>query len=364
MQDITAFYNKPNQIVLAAIKGKQFNKDVVSLQCSVEEIIKFFKIDTDVQREIDTERVGSIVRYITYWLEGNDTYFSPLIFSARGQGTYDTERKEFRLNMTDKLILIDGQHRISAFDQLKKRLEAMCEQNPDYHELYQKLLKYSLSIQIYLDLNLQEERQLFTDVNTKSSPVHNTLLVMYRSNDLYAELVKEVIRSHPTISEDKFETRAKSTRTKLMTAATLYLIIQMLNEGSYHKKQKVLINMQNYNEYKERTEAFLTLLMKYAPKDAFDRDKYLIMDSKILVAIAKFIYDIQSRYPNVTMESLFTKIIYKIDWTHRNNEFRPFAAVYNNQTKKYTLGATARVHRLFSEYLIMKFERVRGEISV
>lgn len=357
--DLSVLGKKSNQIVLKAIGGNQFNQKVVSTQCSVNDVLKFLEIDREVQRDIDTDRVSLISKYIQYGLEGNDIFFSPLIFSARNKGIYDSDAEEYRLNMSERLVILDGQHRIKAFELLKIRLEAMIEQIPNDTKLvetYERLINFPLTVQIFLELDINKERQLFTDVNTKNSMVNNTLLVMYKKNDLYGELIKDLVISHPTISPDYFECRAKTTRTKLATAATLYVIAYTLNEGVMHKKQNTTINQSNFKAYKKKTEEFLTLFRKYTPKDALDRDKYVVYSSNVMVAIAKFIYDIQLKYPNTTMEQIFKRSVYHIDWSHKNNDFRRLAAKFNNQTKKYNFGSMGRIVRTFSQYLIEKYE--------
>jgi DNA sulfur modification protein DndB len=359
MMDLSVLSRKTNQIVLKAVGGTQFNQKVISAQCTVNDVLKFLEIDREVQRDIDTERVALISKYIQYGLEGNDIYFSPLIFSARGRGTFESEEEKFHLNMSERLVILDGQHRIKAFELLKNRLEAMIEQKQEDKNLlntYQRLISFPLTVQIFLDLTLAKERQLFTDVNTKSSVVNNTLLVMYKKNDLYGDLVRAIVNSHPTISPDYFECRAKTTRTKLATAATIYVVAMVLNEGVMHKKQNPKINQGNYALYKKNTEQFLTMLRKYTPKDALDRDKYVVYSSNVLVAIAKFVYDMQAKYPNVSIEEIFKKVIYPIDWSHKNNDFRKLAAKFNNQTKKYNFGSIGRIVRTFSQYLTEKFE--------
>ncbi|KXH86971.1 hypothetical protein AU377_13330 [Sporosarcina sp. HYO08] len=349
---------KKNYITLNGIKRKQFNQEVITVQCKVNDILKFLEIDRRVQRELDENKVASIGQYIQYGLDGNDIYFSPLIFSARGKGEYNDVRHEYKLNMDERLVILDGQHRIKAFEYLKKRIEASGGKD----EIYQSLLNFPMTIQIFADLSLEQERQLFTDINTKSSQVNNTLLVMYKKDDLFGKLVQDVVENLP--QEDLIECRAKTTRTKLMTASTLYSVAKAVNSGVYSRRSRVDINTQNYHLFKRRTESFISLLRKYAPLDALNRDKYIIMSSNIIVAIAKFIYEAQKKYPEVGMEDLFKNIVSKVDWSHKNDEFKALSAKYNKRTKKYNFGSTGRTVRDFSEFLVGKFEGLRGESYV
>ncbi|NFN18964.1 DGQHR domain-containing protein [Clostridium botulinum] len=354
--DLSGLAKKSNQIVLNGVRGMQFGKEVISVQCTVNDILKFLEIDGNVQREVDTNKVASIKKYIQYGLDGNNIYFSPLIFSARGNGNFNETKGKFILNMNESLIILDGQHRIKAFEELKNRLQMIKnkdEEDKTLNEKYTSILEFPLSIQIYRNLNLQQERQLFTDINTKSSVVSNTLLIMYKEGDLYGSLVKEIIKSHPSICSDSFECRAKTTRTKFMTAATLYIISKKLNEGAYNiRSQYSKINLNNYSKFKSNTEHFLTLLIKYAPKDALDRDKYIIFIPNVITAIAMFVYKMQKQNEDLSMEELFKEVIYNIDWSHKNSDFTELAVKFNKKTKKYNFGAIGRIVRTFSNYLI------------
>lgn len=336
-----------NYLTLKGIRGRQFSHDVISIQCTVNDILKFLEIDSEVQRETDNNKISSISKYIQYGLDGNDIYFPPLIFSARAQGVYEEENYEYRLSLNERLVILDGQHRIEAFRMLKKRLESRNESVN-----LQKIKDFPLTIQIYENLNFNQERQLFTDINSNASVVNNSLLLMYKDNDLYGRLVKEVIYNHPNISEDLFETRLRNTRSKLMTAYTLYLVSIALNDGGYNHNHKKTINEQNFKNYKKNTEDFLTLLRKYAPVDAFDRDKYVVFYPNIIMSIARYAYEARKEFPADKMESFFEKVIGEMNWSHKNRQFARLASSYNSQTKKYNFGGRGKINRVVSEFLL------------
>jgi len=346
--DLSTISNKKNNyLILKGIRGRQFSHNVISIQCTVNDILKFLEINREVQRESDSNKISSISKYIQYGLDGNDIYFPPLIFSARGQGIYEEDEYEYRLSLDERLVILDGQHRIKAFDMLKKRLESRND-----NENLLKIKSFPLTIQIYENLTLDQERQLFTDVNSNASVVNNSLLIMYKQDDLYARLVKEIVYRHPTIPEELFETRLRNTRSKLMTAYTLYLVSLSLNDGGYNREHKKTINEKNFLAYKQNTEDFLTLLRKYAPVDAFDRDKYVIFYPNVMMAIAKYIHELQKKYPERDMEHFFEKVIGKVNWSHKNKQFSKLASSYNAQTKKYKFGVRGKTNRVISEFLL------------
>ncbi|MGG0386331.1 DNA sulfur modification protein DndB [Priestia filamentosa] len=338
---------KNNYLTLTGIRGRQFTHNVISIQCTVNDILKFLEVKREVQREKDDNKISSIAKYIQYGLDGNDIYFPPLIFSARNQGIYEEETYEYKLSLDERLVILDGQHRIEAFKMLKKRLES----RNDTVNL-EKVNSFPLTIQIYENLTLEQERQLFTDINANAAVVNNSLLVMYKEGDLYGRLVREIVYRHPTIPEDLFETRLRNTRSKLMTAYTLYLVALALNDGAYDREQRKTINENNYALYKQNTEDFLTLLRKYAPVDAFDRDKYVIFYPNVITAIAKYVHEARKKYPDKDMEVFFEKVVGKINWSHKNKQFSSLATSYNPQKKKYKFGVRGKTNRLVSEFLL------------
>lgn len=356
--DLTTISRKnSNYITLRGIKGNHFNYQVISIQCTVNEILMFLDIDQNVQRESDENKISSIKKYIQYGLEGNDIYFPPLIFSARGQGIYEETHLQYKLQSGEKLVILDGQHRIKAFEILQKQLQS---QN-DLLSL-EKVNDFPLTIQVYVDLSIEQERQLFTDINSNSSPVNNTLLIMYKENDLYGQLVKDIVYNHPTIPENLFEIRLKATRSKLLTAATLYLTALALNDGAFNKNSRKTINKNNYNQYKLKTEKFLTLLIKHAPIDALDRDKYVIFYPNVILGIGKFVNTAFKEYSEVKMEHLFESVVGKINWSHKNKDFDRLATNYNSQTKKFKFGARGKSTIEMSEFLLDHYRKGRGMI--
>lgn len=355
--DFSILDTKNNQIILKGVRGYQFNKEIISVQCTVSDILRFLSVDKNVQRELDTNKVASISKYIQYGLAGNDIYFSPLIFSSRKFGSYNEKNREFILNMNETLTILDGQHRIKGFELFIKRLENYMSRNPNDKDIIQDhntILNFPISIQIYRHLNLTEERQLFTDINTKASPVSNTLLIMYKEDDLYGQLVKDIIFNHPTISSDMFEYRAKTTKSKLMTAATLYTVSKILNEGSYIRNNQFKIDTNNYDLFKENTKQFLALLTKNRDF-ALDRDKFILYIPSVIEGIAMFIYKIKQENPSVSIHYLFNEIVNKVNWSHSNNDFRTLAIKFNKTTNKYNFGSTSRAINGICQYLTRKF---------
>ncbi len=351
MINFTAIGQQKNYTTFKATQGQQFGKTVVSLQCSMIEILKFIEIDNSVQREIIDQHVAEIQKYIQFGMDGNLIFFPPFVFSARGQGKFIENTMEFQLKTEDKLVLLDGQHRIKAFEHLIKIMES--RNNSEDIEKLSYVKNFPISLQIYIDLDIKQEKQLFTDINTKASTVSNTILLMYKDNILANKLVKEIIYNHPTIDSEEFEVRGRSTQTKLMTAATMYTAILILNEGRIITELQLdKVTLSNFEVYKKNSMEFLKFLVKYAPHDATNRKKYIILNPKVICGIAHFIYLVLKENPNRDMEYFFKEVIYQVDWTHDNVEFKNYNVPFAKSTKRYNFSNGVRSIKGITNYLL------------
>jgi DNA sulfur modification protein DndB len=351
--------NSTNYLTMFGVKGNQFGQEVISLQCSVDYILKFLEVDKSVQRDMLEKQVSSISKYIQYGLDGNDIYFPPLIFSARGKGLFNPATNKFSIGTSDSMVILDGQHRIKAFEGVKKRIEL--SDDPEDERKLEYIKNFPFTIQVFTNLTLEQERQLFTDVNTKSSPVSNTLLIMYKDNDLCSKLVKDVIYSHPYISSDKFEVRSKTTKSKLMTASTLYNLVLTLNDGVIITKGGISkLNEGNYDLYKENIEEFLTLLLKYAPDQCLDRSKYIIVNPNVLRGIAKAVFLLRKDKENFNMEGFFKSVVSSFDWSHKSKRLKQIGIPYYPKTKRFRINVGTRTTSQICDVLLEEFSKVEG----
>lgn len=358
--DLTSLMNKQNYITLKATQGNHFGKKILSMQCTANQVLKFIEIDRAVQRDLIDQHVSEIQKYIQYGLDGNNIYFPPIILSARGKGTFDEEKHEYKISLDEKLILLDGQHRIKAFEMIEKRLAI--RNNNDNLKFLNYVKNFPFTLQIFMDISKKEEKQLFTDVNTKSSKVNNTLLIMYKNNDLCGKLVKDIINNHPTISSELFEVRSKYTKTKIMTSAVLHNVIITLNDGILHTgRVKSKIIEETYDIYKDRTIEFLELINRLLPINLYNRSKSIVYLPKVLIGIAYFVGDSLRKYEKITMYDIFINVLSKIDWSQSNKLFKELGLPFNENTKRYNMSngirGTKIIIKYLNEYLEMEMTR-------
>lgn len=326
-------------ISINALKGNQFGKTVYSAQTDVQTALTIFEIDSDVQRDLNSERVSGIAKYIINRISDvSDTiYFPPFIFSARGHGKYVAEEMKFKLKINNKMIVLDGQHRLRALERAANYL------NQYDKTLYNKLLDVPLSLQIYKDLTIKQERQLFSDINSKAVKVSANLIKYYSDDDPTAKMMRDIINNHPSIASSQFETRKNQTRKKLMTALVVYKIIAVLDSGRFIENDHIyIVERKKYNSLKSKTIKFLDLLVKYMPKDGYKRDKSIYLNQSVILGLAK----VCSALSIDQWEDFFIKYVLQYDWSQSNTYLeKKFGIPYNRDRGVYRLTPPSKVYK-------------------
>lgn len=335
-------------ISLRALCGEQFGNNVYSAQAVVADILTVFEVDQSVQRDLSSEQVASISQYIIGKLKENHQviYFPPFVFSARGHGKYIEEELKYKLKVNNKIAVLDGQHRLRALESVASRLKNSTE--PAEQQLYEKLMNVPLSFQIYESLTIDEEQQLFTDVNAKNARVGANLIKYYDDVNITSKLMREILHHHPKIQPQSFETRKNETRKKLMTGLVVYKIIAALHNG------KEISNQVNYNfeeeEYDEllaKTSNFLTLLVQYMPKNAYDRAESIYLNQSVLIGIAQ----VSRKIKTSNQEKFFKEVIRNYDWSHKNKDLHRMRIPFNRQTNRFRLSPGSRVIKTINRVL-------------
>lgn len=332
----------PHTINFEATRGEQFGKQVITAQSKLRDIIAVFEVDSNVQRELDSNQVASIKRYILDKLKrGNSPiFFPPFVFSSRGYGEFDEKESAYKLKLNNKIAVLDGQHRLEAFKDLEFRLKD--SQYPEEQLLYEKLKEIPLTLQIYEGLNIEQEQQLFTDINAMNTRVSANLIKYYDEDNLTSKLMRNVVHNHPSIAYEQFETRKNTTRIKLMTGLTVYRLIAVLHSGRIISNQvDYEFSNSDYNKLEEKIIQFLNLLVKYiASPNVYDRDQSIYLNKSVLLAIGKAIYEIKdiSKW-----EVFFKEVVFVYDWSHGNKDLLNARVAYNHISKRFRLTPESKV---------------------
>lgn len=332
---------KTHSIVFEATRDHQFGKSVITAQAELIDIITVFEVDRTVQRSLNSSQVSSIMKYILERLQNGRSpiFFPPFIFSTRGYGEYVEKDSIYRLNLDDKIAVLDGQHRLEAFKNLYIMLKD--SDSTENQILYEKLKRIPLTLQIYENLTLHQEQQLFTDINAKNTRVSANLIKYYDDFNITSKLMRKIVNNHPSIASKEFEVRKNTTRSKLTTGLIVYKLIALFDSG------RIISNQEEYEFEKEnekflekKVTFFLTLLVKYKPSPkVYDRSKYIYLNNSIILGIAKFANELeQSKW-----EIFFKEVVLNYNWTHSNKDLRAARIAYNYETKRFRLSPESKV---------------------
>ncbi len=295
----------------------QFGKEVLITQMGFSFLEALFEVDPEVQRKIDPSRRSEIRDFILKSTEKSDFYFSPFVFSARGS-IAKTEDGGWELKPGSKLFILDGMHRSAGLSSAIRDLifkKESAEETNQYdiankvQESLDKIRTYPVSMQIYLDLTQEEERQLFTDINTERREAHIGMVMQYDHRDEYTILTRKVANK----MAHKFEIEQKLSRISKQSSALTSLAIMRkcllaMFEGDLSAKRNDATHRNvEASEMEAVVEAFFEAWIDIFPKNTCDRKRYVAGISGIQIALAYSVLLLSKKY-NITHHEAIHKL--------------------------------------------------------
>ncbi|MEH6941351.1 DNA sulfur modification protein DndB [Bacillus sp. JJ722] len=323
---------------------QQFGKGILITQMPFSTLEAIFEVDSEVQRKLDPTRRLQIREFIIQSLESDFEFvFSPFVFSSRGAITRN-DKGEWELVPGSKLYIIDGQHRSfalsSAFRHLVARKESF-EETGQYAKAQQqqliidKLKKYPVAMQIYLNLDTRSERLLFTDLNTERREAHIGLVMQYDQRDAYAELTRNVANHVDDLFEiEKKLSRVSFSSTALTSLAIMKKCLIALFEGILTvKKGKPNTIYINIEEMDQCGIQFFEMWDHIFPKKMENRERYVTGYTGIQIALAYTVFLMQQKYLIPYKEAIeyMSVLKDKCNWTHNDPCFKH---IYDDEKKK------------------------------
>ncbi|MGE7879370.1 DNA sulfur modification protein DndB [Peribacillus muralis] len=286
------------KVSIAGSSFTQFGKRILISQIQFSTLEAIFEVDESVQRKLDHKRRAEIREFIIDSVSEGDFYFSPFIFSSRGAIKEVPGGGE--LPPGSKIYILDGQHRtfalVSAISHLRARKETEEEighfaEAKKLQSQIDKLKSYPVTIQIYLNLETKEERQLFNDINTKRKEPHIGLVMKYDQRDEYAELTR--------IIADKLESKMviENTLSRITvnsTALTSLTIMRRCLIALFEGKITTMTGKAKLGEFTKDeiltiAQAFFEAWLDIFPKRMTDRKTFSSGYSGIQIALAQTI---------------------------------------------------------------------------
>ena len=318
---------------MSGVSYEQFGKEVLCTQTRFSMLEAMFEIDHEVQRQLDPRKRKDIRNFIIESLEKEEPfYFSPFVFSSR-QNIQETE-DGFVLKPGCNMYVLDGQHRLSAIasaiSQLKSQKEA-AEEFGNWEEARQageyiyRLSSYPVSMQVYLDLNQQQERQLFTDLNTERREAHSGLMLQYDQRDPYIELTRSVAEQLQLVMEiDDKHSRLTEKSTAVTSLITMRKCLIALFEGilttktgdPYYRGCKA-------SEVPKISKAFFMSWQLLFPKRMADRKTYACGGTGVQVALAYTVFTLMREQSLTHLEAIqrLQLLKKKCTWKHNDPAF-------------------------------------------
>lgn len=311
--------------------NKAKNKGVMSTQISIKDILQLYKIDHEVNRDLSYNRLPKLIRYIENAESEIGIYFPALVFSYRGNplDKYNRATSTLELDIVDKLFVIDGQHRV-------KSLEKYVEKYKTDPNLINAFFENLLTAQIYFGLNKEDERKLFSDINSNARRVSMSLVTQYDSRDVMNLLIQELYRTTPSLKVVQIELNKskviRPSNTAFSTGARLKTFISYLLFGKKtpNQKEEQLIISQ-YDEVVGFLNNFLSVLFSVLPDVPGDVLKYVLGHEPIQNAIALYF-----NAKIVTNEP--DSISWKDDWESEVEQLEAINwSVKNSEWSKWTI---------------------------
>lgn len=339
---------------------EQFGHRVLYTQLRFRLFDTFFDVDEEVQRQVDPVHRGDIKRFILNCLEkGQAFYFGPLIFSARGE--LEAHNDYFILKNGKKLYINDGQHRyfamLYAINDLRLQLQLAEEygKKQEIERIKQQielLQSYPLTIQIYLDLDKKQEKQLFTDLNTQRKHVSISTQLQYDQRNEYNILARTIAKQLQQDMEIDLKAIRVTNQASAMTSLpTMKKCLIALFEGVTGRKSGDPYYRCNHNQIQPISQYFFKKWLTFFPKNYMDRSQYVVGYSGIQIALALTVHylDVQHKIGYRQAIDLLPLLNKQCTWRHDDKMFSHIFDEDKGQITRHS--STTAINRTMMQFL-------------
>lgn len=340
---------------------KQFGHPILYTQIRLRLFDTFFDVDEEVQRQIDPAHRNEIKQFIVQSFEQQKSfYFAPFIFSARGQ--IEAFEDYFIIKPGQKLFISDGQHRslalLSAITELIVRAErAESEKRLDDAEKYRKyveqLKNMPIALQIYLDLTKQQERQLFTDLNSQRKEANANIRLQHDQRDEYNVLTRTIAEELKHQMEiDTSTARLSPASSAITSLSAMKKCLIALFEGIIGRKSGETYLPYDKQQALQIAEQFFLQWNKIFPKKAMNRDIYVAGLSGIQIALAFTVFNlsIQNKISHQEAIKLLPLINRHCTWKHNDPMFKHLFDKTSKKVRSHS--STTAITKTTFEFLI------------
>jgi len=328
----------------------QFGLSTISLR--VQDLLNYTTIDPMVQRKLSAMQRRKISNYLQE-RELDHVFFGPVTLSLRDVSQLMKVQNELYLRHGSKLSILDGQHRILALgyvnEQMLKEvrryerkaasLKVKQRRQPDDQALAEELtqleglveqmearrldlMETELSVQIYIGLSEEGERQLFGDINSKIMLVSKELGHSFDSTDPLNIVIQQVADHNVFLKGAGVERRNNLTafNQNFTCFSWMYSAATMLFSGrmqpSYELARKI---RRDPSSYIEILHQFYNAILPFMPEQP-GQSQFTSANRAVQESIALYAHDY-----------LFAGGEYNKGWTACLNIFEGFDWTQDNE---------------------------------
>lgn len=268
------------------LDNRTSTRGIMTTQITVGELLENYEINSEVNRDINITRLPKIQKYIDTYKDDIGIFFPAIMCNVNIKDINSSNYKDDYLILSpgDKLLVIDGQHRIKG---LEKYLATM--KVNDYRRT--ELLNSTLTLQLYINLNKSEQRELFTSINSNAKKVSMSLTTSYDSRDILNVLATDlygISKALQTLGVEKNKSKiSRPTNTNLLTMIRLKTFIALLIFGKKqlsNENEKLI--KKHYDDILNFLQEFFKLFAEQLPTEPGDVKQYVLGHEAILNAIA------------------------------------------------------------------------------
>lgn len=358
---------------------------IATVSLRVHDLLNYTTIDPMVQRKLSGGQRKKIAHYLQE-RELDHVFFGPVTLSLRNVSALAKEEDHLVLLHGEKLSILDGQHRIMALgycnEKMQKesrkyernvmKLKVKCRKFPDDRELQEELeqtegllaqlesrrldlLESELSVQLYIGLGEEEEKQLFGDINSKVQLVSKELGHAFDGSDPLNTIIQQVADYNELLKTAGIESRNNLTAfNKNYTCYSwLYATASILFTGKMQPSYELARRIRKEPAvHVELLHQFMNAILPHMPEQpglsSFISSSRVIQESIALYAHGYLVQD-NGTYNRDWVSCL--SILRDVDWTHENEQLAERMGRLDNGKLNLIHEKSLRKHLLIIDYL-------------
>jgi DNA sulfur modification protein DndB len=319
-----------------------------------------YEIDVEISRKIDKERVRDERDWFLEHLE-NQTFIllAPLILSARGKVIIRVDGWD--LPTGNKLFILGGQEKLlgleAALLYLKSNKEWAEQERKTrvvkrVERMIERLNNLPITLQIYLELSLEQEWKYYCDIHTQRRTIHTGVKMQYDQRNEFTILTRIVAKKlEHSMEIDHKLARVRDESSALTSLSIMNKCTLALWEGDLVGKETKMNNRRFSNSKLEKlTEEFYKIWLDLFPAKGYNRQKYVSGLAGIQTALAYTVFlltkDNHLSHENAIQRLLTLKS--SCTWKHDDPLF---SHLFDNTTgrikKHHTKGSIQETARRF-----------------